>query len=301
MRGWTRVSSTREGTASLPRPALLRRLPWRLRPRHLPVAAFGAAAAAIVFIGVLAPEIAPKDPNALNLGAAFRPPGPGVWFGTDEAGRDILSRTLWGTRISLVSAGTVLLIAVGLGVVLGAVSGYRGGIVDQALMRVTDLFLAFPGLILAIAITAALGPSLENAVISIGLVWWPIYARLVRSRVLTVKEDLYVEAARALGLSDRRILLRHVLPQCWGTVISRVTVDVGYTILLTASLSFLGLGGKPPTPEWGSMIATSRPYFLSYWWTVTCPGMAMFVSVGVFSLFGDALYETFGIRSERHI
>jgi peptide/nickel transport system permease protein len=301
MRGWTRVSSTREGTASLPRPALLRRLPWRLRPRHLPVAAFGAAAAAIVFIGVLAPEIAPKDPNALNLGAAFRPPAPGVWFGTDEAGRDILSRTLWGTRISLVSAGTVLLIAVGLGVILGAVSGYRGGIVDQALMRVTDLFLAFPGLILAIAITAALGPSLENAVISIGLVWWPIYARLVRSRVLTVKEDLYVEAARALGLSDRRILLRHVLPQCWGTVISRVTVDVGYTILLTASLSFLGLGGKPPTPEWGSMIATSRPYFLSYWWTVTCPGMAMFVSVGVFSLFGDALYETFGIRSERHI
>ena len=301
MRGWTRVSSTREGTASLPRPALLRRLPWRLRARHLPVAAFGAAAAAIVFIGVLAPEIAPKDPNALNLGAAFRPPAPGVWFGTDEAGRDILSRTLWGTRISLVSAGTVLLIAVGLGVVLGAVSGYRGGIVDQALMRVTDLFLAFPGLILAIAITAALGPSLENAVISIGLVWWPIYARLVRSRVLTVKEDLYVEAARALGLSDRRILLRHVLPQCWGTVISRVTVDVGYTILLTASLSFLGLGGKPPTPEWGSMIATSRPYFLSYWWTVTCPGMAMFVSVGVFSLFGDALYETFGIRSERHI
>jgi len=295
------VSSTPEGSVSLPRPERLRRFPWRLRPRHLPVAVFGAAAVAIVFIGVLAPLIVPKDPNALNLRAALRPPAPDTWFGTDEAGRDILSRTIWGTRISLVSAGTVLLIAVGLGVSLGAVSGYRGGIVDQALMRLTDLFLAFPGLILAIAITAALGPSLENAVISIALVWWPIYARLVRSRVLTVKQDLYVEAARALGLSDGGILLRHVLPQCWGTVVSRVTVDVGYTILLTASLSFLGLGGKPPTPEWGSMIATSRPYFLSYWWTVTFPGLAMFVSVGVFSLLGDALYETFGIKSERHI
>ncbi len=261
----------------------------------------GGAAVTIVCIGVLAPFIVPRDPNALNLSAAFRPPSPGAWFGTDEAGRDILSRTVWGTRLSLIAAGTVLLIALGLGVLLGAVSGYRGGIVDQALMRLTDLFLAFPGLILAIAITAALGPSLENAVISIGLVWWPIYARLVRSRVLTVKLSLFVEAARALGVSEARILFRHVLPQCWGTVISRVTVDVGYTILLTASLSFLGLGGKPPTPEWGSMIATSRPYFLSYWWTVTFPGLAMFVTVGVFSLLGDALYETFGIKGERHI
>lgn len=295
------MSSTPEGAASLIRPDRLRRPPWRLRPRILPIVAFGAGAIAIVFVGVLAPVITPRDPNALSLSTALRPPSPSAWFGTDEAGRDILSRTIWGTRISLVSAGTVLLIALVLGVFLGAVSGYRGGLVDQALMRLTDLFLAFPGLILAIAITAALGPSLENAVISIGLVWWPIYARLVRSRVLTVKEDLYVEAARALGLSDRGILLRHVLPQCWGTVVSRVTVDIGYTILLTASLSFLGLGGKPPTPEWGSMIATSRPYFLSYWWTVTFPGLAMFVSVGVFSLLGDALYETFGIKSERHI
>jgi peptide/nickel transport system permease protein len=277
------------------------RFPWYLRPRYLPIVLLGGAAATIVGIGLLAPSIVPKDPNALSLAAAFRPPSPGAWFGTDEAGRDILSRTIWGTRLSLLSAGTVLLIALGLGVFIGAISGYRGGAVDQALMRVTDLFLAFPGLILAIAITAALGPSLENAVISIGLVWWPIYARLVRSRVLTVKLSLFVEAARAVGVSEARILFRHVLPQSWGTVVSRLTVDVGYTILLTASLSFLGLGGKPPTPEWGSMIATSRPYFLSYWWTVTFPGLAMFVTVGVFSLLGDALYETLGIKGERHI
>jgi peptide/nickel transport system permease protein len=295
------VSSTREAAASLGAAGRPWRSPWYLRSRYLPVIVLGGAALTIVGIGVLAPFIVPRDPNALTLSAAFRPPSPGAWFGTDEAGRDIFSRALWGTRLSLLAAGTVLSIAVGLGVVIGAVSGYRGGIVDQALMRLTDLFLAFPGLILAIAITAALGPSLENAVISLGLVWWPIYARLVRSRVLTVKESLFVEAARALGVTEARILFRHVLPQCWGTVISRVTVDVGYTILLTASLSFLGLGGKPPTPEWGSMIATSRPYFLSYWWTVTFPGLAMFVSVAVFSLLGDALYETFGIKGERQI
>jgi peptide/nickel transport system permease protein len=295
------VSSTPEAVAPPVGAGRPWRVPWYLRPRYLPLVLLGGAAAMIVGIGLLAPFIVPKDPNALNLGAAFRPPSPGAWFGTDEAGRDILSRTLWGTRLSLVSAGTVLLIALGVGVVLGAVSGYRGGAVDQALMRLTDLFLAFPGLILAIAITAALGPSLENAVIAIGLVWWPIYARLVRSRVLTVKLSLFVEAARAVGVSEAGILFRHVLPQSWGTVISRVTVDVGYTILLTASLSFLGLGGKPPTPEWGSMIATSRPYFLSYWWTVTFPGVAMFITVGVFSLLGDALYETLGIKGDRHI
>ncbi len=295
------MSSTREGVAPLAPAGRPWRVPWYLRPRYLPVILLGGAAVTILCIGVLAPSIVQRDPNALNLSAAFRPPSPSAWFGTDEAGRDILSRTVSGARLSLVAAGTVLLIALGLGVSLGAVSGYRGGVVDQALMRLTDLFLAFPGLILAIAITAALGPSLENAVISIGLVWWPIYARLVRSRVLTVKVSLFVEAARAVGVSEARILFRHVLPQCWGTVISRVTVDVGYTILLTASLSFLGLGGKPPTPEWGSMIATSRPYFLSYWWTVTFPGLAMFITVGVFSLLGDALYETFGIKGERHI
>jgi peptide/nickel transport system permease protein len=172
---------------------------------------------------------------------------------------------------------------------------------DEALMRTADLFLAFPGLILAIAITAALGPSLRNAVIAIGIVWWPIYARLVRSRVLTVKENLYIEAAHALGLSEARILLRHVLPQCWGIIISRVTVDVGYAILLTASLSFLGLGSQPPTADWGSMIATSRPYFLSYWWTVTFPGLAMFAAVIVFGFLGDVLYETFGMKGERQI
>ncbi len=278
---------------------------WRSSHRHrvrfLPVIVLAILAAAILLIGVLAPLISPKDPNALNIAQPLRPPGAGAWFGTDETGRDILSRTIWGTRLSLVSAGAVLLIALSIGVVVGSIAGYGGGLADQLLMRTADLFLAFPALILAIALTAALGPSLQNAVLSIGIVWWPIYARLVRSRVLSVRENLYVEAARALGLSDARILIRHVLPQCWGTIVSRVTVDVGYAIILTASLSFLGLGSQPPTAEWGSMIATSRPYFFSYWWTVTFPGLAMFLAVTVFSFLGDALYDTFGIKTDRHI
>jgi peptide/nickel transport system permease protein len=269
--------------------------------KFLGVIVFGVLAAFIVVVGALAPVITPKDPNALNIARPLRPPGRGAWFGTDETGRDILSRTIWGTRLSLLSAGGVLAIALAIGLVTGAIAGYRGGLIDQVLMRTADLFLAFPALILAIALTAALGPSLRNAVISIGIVWWPIYARLVRSRVLSVRELLYVEAARAQGLSEAAILMRHVLPQCWGTIVARVTVDVGYAIILTASLSFLGLGSQPPTAEWGSMIATSRPYFFSYWWTVTAPGMAMFAAVVVFSFLGDALYETLGLKGERHI
>ncbi len=272
-----------------------------LARRYWPIGIFGVAALVLLIVGVFGPMLAPRDPNALNIASPLQPPSNRAWFGTDETGRDIFSRTLWGTRVSLLSAGGVLVIAVAVGLIVGGVAGFRGGLMDEVLMRLTDLFLAFPGLILAIAITAALGPSLRNAVIALAVVWWPLYARLVRSRVLTVKENLYVEASRALGLSESRILFRHVLPQCWGTVISRLTVDIGYAIILTASLSFLGLGSQPPTPDWGGMIATSRPYFFSYWWTVTFPGLAMFVAVAVFSFLGDALYETFGIRGERYI
>jgi peptide/nickel transport system permease protein len=284
------------------RPAVRGGLDWtrRIRGRHLPVAAAGVAAAAIVLMGLAAPLVAPADPNALNLARAFTPPSPGAWFGTDETGRDVLSRTIWGARLSLTAAGLVLLISAVLGVAIGAAAGFAGGPADEILMRTADLFLAFPGLVLAIAITAALGPSLRNAVIAIAIVWWPTYARLIRSRVLTVKALLYIEAARAAGVSEARILVRHVLPQCWGILVSRLTVDVGYAILLTASLSFLGLGSQPPTAEWGSMIATSRPYFFSYWWTVTFPGLAMFATVVIFNFLGDALYETFGIKGGRH-
>lgn len=282
------------------RPGLIH-LRWRVARKYLPLIVFGVLALVIIAVGLLAPFIATHDPVALDISKAVRPPSPSAWFGTDEAGRDVFSRTVWGTRLSLLSAALVLLIAASIGVFLGAVAGFKGGWVDQALMRLTDLFLAFPGLILAIAITAALGPSLQNAVIAIGLVWWPVYSRLVRSRILSVREYLFVEAARALGLSDARILFRHVLPQCWGIVVARMTVDIGYAILLTSSLSFLGLGGRPPAPEWGSMIATSRTYFFTYWWTATFPGMAIFTTVVVFSMLGDALYETFGIKGGRYI
>lgn len=289
-------------TSRLDNPEIgLRRLQVRLAWRHAPLVVFSLLAAAIVMVGVCAPLIATHDPIAIDLTRAVRPPSGAAWFGTDEAGRDVFSRTVWGTRVSLIAAAMVLAIAATLGILIGAIAGYKGRSVDQALMRLTDLFLAFPGLILAIAITAALGPSLQNAVVAIGIVWWPVYARLVRSRVLSVRELLFVEAARALGLSESRILLRHVLPQCWGIIIARMTVDIGYAILLTSSLSFLGLGGRPPAPEWGSMIATSRTYFFTYWWTATFPGLAIFVTVLVFSMVGDALYETFGVKGGRYI
>jgi len=254
-----------------------------------------SATTMIVLVALLAPVISPYDPLHLDIASALRPPSPGAWFGTDEAGRDVLSRTIWGARLSLVSAAGVLVIASSLGSAVGIVSGYRGGAVDQVLMRLTDLFFAFPGLLLAIAITTALGPSPENAILSIALVWWPVYARLVRSRTLSVKENLYIEAARALGLSEARILFKHILPQSWGIIVARLTVDIGHAILLTASLGFLGLGNRAPSPEWGSMIAASRPYFLSYWWTATFPGLAMLITVVVFSLAGDTLYESLGV------
>lgn len=273
----------------------------RVSRRHLPLTVFGILAFGIILTGVFAPLIAPRDPIALDITQAVQPPSSSAWFGTDEAGRDVFSRTVWGTRVSLISAALVLIIATTIGIFVGALAGYKGGLLDQALMRLADLFLAFPGLILAIAITAALGPSLENAVIAIGIVWWPVYARLVRSRVLSVRELLFIEAARAIGLSEWRTLFGHVLPQCWGVVIARITVDIGYAILLTSSLSFLGLGGRPPEPEWGSMIATSRTYFFTYWWTATFPGLAIFLTVVVFSMLGDALYETLGVRGGRYI
>lgn len=254
-----------------------------------------SAAAGIVLVAILAPVISPYDPLHLNLAMALRPPSSAAWFGTDEVGRDVFSRTVWGTRLSLVSAAGVLAIASSLGSIVGVVSGYKGRSVDQFLMRLTDLFFAFPGLILAIAITTALGPSPRTAMLSIALVWWPVYARLVRSRTLSVREHLYIEAARALGLSEARILFKHVLPQSWGIIVARLTVDIGHAILLTASLGFLGLGSRAPAPEWGSMIAASRAYFLSYWWTATFPGLAMLITVVVFSLAGDSLYESLGI------
>ena len=216
------------------------------RPGRRALWGWGGATLLILALVAAAPALSRHDPNRMNIALALRPPSAVHWFGTDEAGRDILSRVLHGGRESITAALVVIAAALAIGIVIGALAGWFRGTVDEGLMRATDLFFAFPPLVLAMAISAALGPSLTNAVIAAIVVWWPTYARLVRAEVLRVRENLYVEAGRALGLSDGRLVLRHVLPQTWGVLNARATVDVGYTILFIATLGFVGPGLEAP-------------------------------------------------------
>ena len=235
--------------------------------------------------------LAPYDPNAPAIYNQLQGPSWSHIFGTDDLGRDIFSRVLTGARISLGVAAIVLSIAVTLGCVIGGLSGFIGGLYDDVLMRVTDLFLAFPFLILAIAISASLGPSLRNTVIALSVVYWPWYARLVRGQVLMVKNREYVEAARSAGASNPRLLIRHVFPNAMSPVVVQLTLDIGYAILATSSLSFIGLGAQPPSPEWGSMINTARSHFQDAWWFITFPGIALALTVLGFNLLGDGLRD----------
>lgn len=249
-----------------------------------------------VVLAVAAPLIAPHDPRAFNGAAKFLSPGAGHLLGTDDVGRDILSRVIYGTRYSLTAAVGILAFAAAVGTAVGLVAGYAGGWVDEVLMRVTDMFLAFPALVLAMAAAAALGPSLFNAVVATAIVWWPWYARLVRGQVLQLKNEPFVAAARVAGARPGRIVLRHVLRNCTTPIIVQMSLDVGYAILTMASLSFVGLGAQPPTPEWGSMIAVGRDFYLNQWWYATFPGLAIFLVVMAANLVGDGLQEALAPR-----
>jgi peptide/nickel transport system permease protein len=281
--------------ASLTAAALSPRAPrWQLARRVIanPVSAVGLALALLlVAAAVLAPLLGLADPIALAPKDRLLPPDASHWFGTDDGGRDIFSRVLFGARYSLLAAVVVLSVAVTVGTSIGLASGYFGGKVDEALMRLTDIFLAFPALLLAMGISAALGASLTNSMIAIALVWWPWYARLVRGQTLRLREEQFVEAARATGASSVRTLTRHVLPNCLTPIIVQVSLDVGYAILTTASLSFIGLGAQPPTPEWGSMVSSGKDYILDQWWIATFPGFAIFLAVVASNLLGDGLQE----------
>jgi peptide/nickel transport system permease protein len=257
-----------------------------------PVSAFGLALLFLLIIGaVFAPLIAPYNPDGFDAAAKFMPPSSHHLFGTDDVGRDLFSRVLYGARYSLTAGVAILAIAATLGTVIGLVAGYSGGFLDEVLMRITDMFLAFPALILAMCVAAALGPSLVNATLATAIVWWPWYARLVRGQVLQLRNEAFVSVARLAGASRTRILFRHILPNCTTPIIVQMSLDLGYAILTLAALSFIGLGAQPPTPEWGSMIAVGRDYYLTQWWYVTFPGIAIFASVLAANLVGDGLQE----------
>jgi len=257
--------------------------------------------ALLVFTGFFAPFLAPYDPVEISPDRRLTPPSGSHTLGTDEVGRDILSRIIWGARISLQIGLTIVFFATAIGLFIGLISGYFGGILDQILMRFTDMFMSFPSLILAIAMTAALGPSLFNAVLAMIIVWWPIYARLIRGEVLTVKEKEYIKAIKALGAHPFKILFFHVLPNSIDVIIVRASIDFGNAVMFCAALSFIGLGAQPPQPEWGAMVTTGRDYLRDAWWLVTFPGLAIFLTVMAFNLFGDSLRDYLDpkLRGER--
>jgi peptide/nickel transport system permease protein len=246
---------------------------------------------AFLLMALLAPLLAPDDPLRQNVVAGLRPPGLEHLLGTDKLGRDILSRMLYGARISLLVGVTVVFMAGTLGMLLGLVAGYIGGLVDEVLMRITDLFFAFPALILAMAIAGALGPSLRNALIAISAVTWPVYARLIRGQVLALKQQEFVIAAHALGVPEWRIILRHLLPNTLAPLLVQASFDMGSAITAVAGLSFIGFGAQPPTPEWGVMISEGRNYIATQWWLPTVPAVAILLVVGGFNLLGDGLRD----------
>jgi peptide/nickel transport system permease protein len=273
-------------------------LGW-LRLRRNPLAMVGLTiVAALLAMAELAPWLATHDPLAQDLSQRLLPPGTdGHWLGTDEFGRDIWSRIVHGSKITLYIVALVTVTAPVFGLLVGTVSGYFGGWVDETLMRITDIFLAFPKLILALALVAALGPGIENAVMAIALTSWPPYARVARAETLTVRSADYIAAVRLQGAGSGRIILGHVMPMCLPSVIVRVTLDMAGVILTAAGLGFLGLGVQPPLPEWGQMISAGRKFLFDQWWVATMPGLAIFtVSLG-FNLLGDGLRDVLDPRS----
>ena len=251
-------------------------------------------AAAIVFIAFFAPLLAPYPHDA---GSATHPlsvllaPSASHLFGTDQVGRDILSRVLYGARVSPVIAVFVILLSCIIGIPLGLAAGFFGGAVDDIIMRVTDVFLAFPALLLALAFAAVLPPSLTSTTLAIALAWWPWYTRIIRGQAASVTGRPYIESCRALGISRRRIIFRHVLPNAITPLIVEISLDVGGVILTAAALSFLGLGAQDPTPDWGLMVSQGQSYFTTQWWLVTFPGLAILFTALAFNLLGDGLRD----------
>ena len=271
----------------------------RSRPawRRSPLTVAGLVLIAILaLIALTAPLIAPADPLKQVLSTRLKPPSAANWLGTDQLGRDVLSRMIYGSRISLLIGIVVVGLAASVGTLVGLAAGYFGGWVDEALMRLTDVFFAFPALILAMAISGALGPSLTNAMIAIAIVSWPVYARLVRAQVLSLREREYVEAARSLGAPAERIVWGHILPNTLAPLLVQASFDMGGAILSAAGLSFIGFGTQPPTAEWGVMISEGRNYIATHSWLSLVPGLAILLTGAAFNLIGDGLRDALDPR-----
>jgi peptide/nickel transport system permease protein len=265
--------------------------------RRLPLFSL-AIVAAFVLVAILAPLLSPGDPQAQSLRNRFKPPGwdeAGSWqhvLGTDRLGRDLLSRIIWGSRVSLAAGVVTVMLASAFGAAVGLVAGYHGGRIDGALMRVTDATMSFPVILLALILAVTVGPSFANVVIAIAVILWARYARVIRGQVLTLMELDFIAQARIAGAGASRIILRHLLPNTLNTLVVLVTLQIGYVIIVEASLSFLGAGIPPPTPAWGSMIAEGREFVTSAWWVSFFPGLAILLVVLAFNLLGDWLRDT---------
>jgi peptide/nickel transport system permease protein len=266
--------------------------------RHSPLSVIGLVLVLLViFLALFGDLLAPYGALSPDYGALLAPPSAGHLFGTDQLGRDVFSRVLSGAKYSIMVSFSVLIIGVVVGTVIGLVAGYAGGVVDEVLMRFTDVFLVFPALVLAIALAATLGSGLTTTVIALGVVWWPWYARLVRGQVLSIRERMFVDAARASGVPVHRILWRHILPETLTPIVVQLSLDVGAAILSASALSFIGLGAQPPSPEWGAMISDAQTYLREGWWTATFPGLAIAVTALGFNLLGDGLRDFWDPRT----
>lgn len=279
----------------------LRRAWSRFRSSTLALVGLGIILA-IAAAAILAPYIAPYPQHAgdfVDFTNTFQPPSRAHLFGTDDVGRDVFTRVLFGGRISLSVAFIVLSIALAIGVPLGLIAGYWAGWVSNLIMRIADVFLALPSIVLALAVAAVLKPTLTNAMIAVAFTWWPWYTRLVYGEVLSLKQEAFVEASRSVGASPWRIVLREIFPNSWSPIVVKLTLDMGFVILVETALSFLGLGAQPPTPAWGTMIAEGRIYMPANWWLATFPGLAIFLTVLGFNLLGDGLRDVFDVQIEQ--
>lgn len=271
----------------------------QFQANRLALAGLGIVAL-LVIVAAFAPWLVTHDPYEQNLAQRLLAPGAaGHLLGTDDFGRDILSRIIVGARITLYIVVLVALIAAPIGLIVGTAAGYIGGVVDAVLMRITDVFLAFPSLILALAFVAALGPGIGNAVIAIALTSWPPYARIARAETLTIRNSDFIAVARIQGAGTTRILFRHVMPLCVSSLVVRVTLDMAGIILTAAGLGFLGLGAQPPMAEWGAMVSSGRRYILDQWWVATIPGLAIFIVSLAFNLLGDGLRDVLDPRQSK--